>query len=131
MALFIYKKNLLLAMLKKVNQKLTLISLLFSYILIMGHSFFPHHHYDGNLLINNSRFHITEDLHQCDNFKLSVVLNNYHHHCEKEEFVCNPFSQLIYSAKTKSTYFYSSYDKFLEMEKEYHKVIPELYKYQL
>jgi len=30
-----------------------------------------------------------------------------------------------------SNYFYSSYDKFLELEKEYHKVIAELYKYQL
>jgi len=28
-------------------------------------------------------------------------------------------------------YFYNSYDKYLQLEKEYHQVIAELYKYQL
>lgn len=84
-----------------INKKLTIIFLLISYILVLGHSIFPHDHFEQDVLISTSQYHIAEKHIHSDDFKLSEVFIHYNHSGEKEIFTINHLSKLIFSYKTK------------------------------
>ena len=83
------------------NRKLTIIFLFISYVLVLGHSIFPHEHHDENVLINTSQYHASEDHSHSSDFILTEVFKNYNHSGEKEIFTINHFSKIIFSSKTK------------------------------
>jgi len=84
-----------------INRKLTIIFLFISYVLILGHSIFPHDHHDEDVLMSTSQYHSLDEHGHSDDFILTEVFKNYNHSGEKELFTINHFSKLISSSKTK------------------------------
>ncbi len=81
-----------------INKKITIILFFLSYVLILGHSIFPHDHHEKDVF---SQCHAAEDQCHSDDFKLSEIFQGYHHSGKKDVFIVNHFSNLIFSCKTK------------------------------
>lgn len=69
-----------------INRKLTILFLFISYVLVLGHSIFPHHH-DEDVLMSTSQYHSLYEHGHSDDFILTEVFKNYNHSGEKELFI--------------------------------------------
>lgn len=84
-----------------INRKLTILFLSISYVLVLGHSIFPHDHHEEDVSMNTSQYHSLDEHGHSDDFIFTEVFKNYNHSGEKELFTINHFSKLVFSSKTK------------------------------
>ncbi|MBK8980960.1 MAG: hypothetical protein IPM38_01265 [Ignavibacteria bacterium] len=82
-------------------RKLTLLFLLLSYSIVLGHSIVPHHHHDKDQIVYYDESHPADDHCHSDDFHLPDIFCKYFHFSDKETFTVTKLSKILNSSKTK------------------------------